>query len=95
MGIVCPFYRQTKLPFASYFQSLDGQNRQSPIASDFGSRTQIAALFAIFAVSECLKRIANRAFRIAVSNRKDASDSNRAFFKSLAILDLDRAISPI
>ena len=27
--------------------SLDGQNRQSPIASDFGSRTQIAALFAI------------------------------------------------
>ena len=26
---------------------LDGQNRQSPIASDFGSRTQIAALFAI------------------------------------------------
>ena len=25
---------------------LDGQNRQSPIASDFGSRTQIAALFA-------------------------------------------------
>ena len=36
----------------SYFQSLsiiflDGQNRQSPIASDFGSRTQIAALFAV------------------------------------------------
>ena len=28
-------------------QILDGQNRQSPIASDFGSRTQIAALFAI------------------------------------------------
>ena len=27
--------------------ALDGQNRQSPIASDFGSRTQIAALFAI------------------------------------------------
>ena len=26
---------------------LDGQNRQSPIASDFGSRTQIAALFAV------------------------------------------------
>ena len=30
-----------------YFLCLDGQNRQSPIASDFGSRTQIAALFAI------------------------------------------------
>ena len=28
-------------------QNLDGQNRQSPIASDFGSRTQIAALFAV------------------------------------------------
>ena len=27
--------------------SLDGQNRQSLIASDFGSRTQIAALFAV------------------------------------------------
>ena len=27
--------------------SLDGQNRQSPIASDFGSQTQIAALFAV------------------------------------------------
>ena len=27
--------------------NLDGQNRQSPIASDFGSRTQIAALFAV------------------------------------------------
>ena len=26
---------------------LDGQNRQSPIASDFGSRTQIATLFAV------------------------------------------------
>ena len=26
---------------------LDGKNRQSPIACDFGSRTQIAALFAI------------------------------------------------
>ena len=61
------------------FESLDGQNRQSPIASDFGSRTQIAALFRNFAVLESLKRIANRAFRIAVSNRRDASDSNRAF----------------
>ena len=28
-------------------QPLDGQNRQSPIASDFGSRAQIAALFAV------------------------------------------------
>ena len=27
--------------------TLDGQNRQSPIASDFGSRTQIAALLAV------------------------------------------------
>ena len=27
--------------------NLDGQNRQSPIASDFGSRTQIAARFAV------------------------------------------------
>ena len=30
-----------------YYNILDGQNRQSPIASDFGSRTQIAALFAV------------------------------------------------
>ena len=30
-----------------YNATLDGQNRQSPIASDFGSRTQIAALFAV------------------------------------------------
>ena len=35
--------------------------------------------FCSFAVSECLKRIANRAFRIAISNRRDASDSNRTF----------------
>ena len=28
-------------------KGLLGQNRQSPIASDFGSRTQIAALFAV------------------------------------------------
>ena len=35
-------YNDTKLN-----ASLDGQNRQSPIASDFGSRTQIAALLAI------------------------------------------------
>ena len=28
-------------------KNLDGQNRQSPIAIDFGSRTQIAALFAV------------------------------------------------
>ena len=27
--------------------ALDGPHRQSPIASDFGSRTQIAALFAV------------------------------------------------
>ena len=31
----------------TYVRRLDGQNRQSPIASDFGSRTQIAALFAV------------------------------------------------
>ena len=29
------------------FWGLDGQNRQSPLALDFGSRTQIAALFAV------------------------------------------------
>ena len=29
------------------FLHLDGQNRQSPIASDFGSRTPIASLFAV------------------------------------------------
>ena len=51
-------------------------NRQSLAILDRG--LQIAALFRNFAVLECLKRIANRAFRIAVSNRKDASDSNRA-----------------
>ena len=33
--------------FLGGVSGLDGQNRQSPIASDFGSRTQIAALFAI------------------------------------------------
>ena len=65
--------------FEGLVESLDGQNRQSPIASDFGSRTQIAALFAILLYWNVLKRIANRAFRIAVSNRRDASDSNRAF----------------
>ena len=32
---------------AGKIPGLDGQNRQSPIASDFGSRTQIAALFAV------------------------------------------------
>ena len=37
---------------------LDGQNRQSPIASDFGSRTQIAALF-----SGCRKRSAAKGVR--------------------------------
>ena len=58
---------------------LDGQNRQSPVASDFGSRPSNRSPFRNFAVLECLKRIANRAFRIAVSNRRDASDSNRAF----------------
>ena len=30
-----------------YEDVLDGQNRQSPSASDFGSRTQIATLFAV------------------------------------------------
>ena len=38
------------------------------------------SLFRSFAVSQCLKRIAYRAFRIAISNRRDASDSNRARF---------------
>ena len=40
----------TMLPHEGSFAAtllLDGQNRQSPIASDFGSRTQIAALFAV------------------------------------------------
>ena len=66
-------------------ERVDGRLRwaKSPIAtiaSDFGSRTQIAALFAQFCCIGVFKpNIANRAVRIAVSNRKDTSDSNRAF----------------
>ena len=44
-------------------------------------KPNLEMLFTNFAVSECLNRIANRAFRIAVSNRRDASDSNRERFK--------------
>ena len=45
---------------------LDGQDRQPPpIASDFGSQTQIAALFAILTYQTVELRIANRTFRIA------------------------------
>ena len=36
-----------KIKWISFYLVLDGQNRQSPIASDFGSRTQIAALLAV------------------------------------------------
>ena len=90
-GVSASQYRCSKSPVPN----LDGQNRQSPIASDFRIADSNRSPFRNFAVSECLKRIANRAFRIAISSGKDASDSNRAFFKSLAILDLDRAISPI
>ena len=46
---VCSSKRPTKSEPRSVRPNgvLDGQNRQSPIASDFGSRTQIAALFAV------------------------------------------------
>ena len=50
-------------------------NRQSLAILDPDSNR---SPFRSFAVSECLKRIADRAFRIAISNRRDASDSNRA-----------------
>ena len=66
-------------PFANDIEEREGQNRQSPIASDFVFQDSNRSPFRSFAVSECLKRIANRAFRIAISNRRDASDSNRAF----------------
>ena len=52
-------------------------NRQSLAILDRGLKSR--SPFRNFTVLECLQRIANRAFRIAVSNRKDASDSNRAF----------------
>ena len=60
---------------------LDGQNRQSPIASDFGSRTQIAGLFAVLLYRSVsnespIARFEHRAF----FNRRDASDSNRGRF---------------
>ena len=71
---------------------LDGQNRQSPIASDCGSRTQIAALFAVLLCIGVFKT--NRQSR--VSNHNFKSQGRQRFesrvFKSLAILDLDRAI---
>ena len=80
--------------FSSSFLGLDGQNRQSPIASDFGSRTQIAALFEFCCIGMFKT---NRQSR--VSNRSFESQGRQRFesrvFKSLAILDLDRAISPI
>ena len=57
--------RWAKSPIANRWRFWIADSNRSPFRS--------------FAVSECLKRIANRAFRIAVSNRRDASDSNRAF----------------
>ena len=54
-GNGCPNFMDTwknefslqEKPMPIKFRLLDGQNRQSPIASDFGSRTPIAALFAV------------------------------------------------
>ena len=58
---------------------LDGKiaNRQSLAILDRGLKSQPFSQFCCIGI--CLKRIANRAFRIAASNRRDASDSNRAF----------------
>ena len=60
----------------------------TPIASDFASQTQIAALFMILMHRTVELRIANRVFRIAAHHES-------LVLKSLVIPALDRAISTI
>ena len=71
------------------------QDRQSQIASNFQLQTQIATLFAILMYRTVELRIANRAFRIAISNHRRIWSHESRVIRSLAILDLDRAMSPI
>ena len=61
------FWTPSRFLICCHSKILDGQDRHSPIASDFGSQTQIAALFAILTYRTVeLIRIAKRAFRIAI-----------------------------
>ena len=57
----CPFIpRAFAMPICRAVRSLEGQDRQSPIASNFGSQTQ--ALFAVLTCRTVELGIANRAF---------------------------------
>ena len=58
---------------------LDRQTRQAASGLAILDRGLKLALVAILTVLECLIRIANCAFRIAVSNRRGAPVLNRAF----------------
>ena len=71
---------------------LDRQDRQSPIASDFRSQTHSnRSPFHNFDVSDCwATNLQSR-----VSNRRGIWGHESLVFKSLAILDLDRAGSRI
>ena len=59
-------------------------NRQSLAILDRGLK--IATLFAVLLYIGVFKtKIPNRAFRIAISNRRDASDSNRSRFRKILL----------
>ena len=78
-----------------FCKGLDGQNRQSPIASDFGSRTQIAALFAVLLYRNVYNESPIARFESQFQIARTPAIRIARVFKSLAVLDLDRAISPI
>ena len=80
-------HHRTKIVLA-----LDGQDRQSPIARDLGSQTQIAALFAILTYRTVELRISNRAFRIAIQIARVFGGHESRVFKLLAILDVNPMI---
>ena len=87
-----PFRFLTRAPLAMSFKSTlrSAKSPISKIASDFGSQTQIAALFAVSTYRTVELRIASCAFRLqGYLGPRIARGS-----KSLAILDLDHAISP-
>ena len=58
---------------------LEEHNRQSPIASDFGLQTQIAAFFAVLTYRTVELRITNLAFRIAIQIARAFRATNPAF----------------
>ena len=62
----CGWNSNNEVPFGMLLhilaQNLEGQDRQSPIASDFGSQAQIAALSANLTYRTVELRIANRTF---------------------------------